>query len=159
MNRDGEARDEFALAAGSLRAIQTAISNWSFGERAQGNFQLKKTELLRESCEKLTARQRQGSYQSSPTVLLDQNRTAEAVAELSEIALAIDPDSAQAIYKLSRASSHHGSRRIQKRFAGPVRPAQGPEILSSDQAKAPRLKRSFPRIYRCRTGGGQFRPF
>src|SRR5258708_33733070 len=34
--------------------------------------------------------------------LLDQNRTAEAVAEL-RIALAIDPDSAQALYKLSRA--------------------------------------------------------
>jgi Tfp pilus assembly protein PilF len=50
--------------------------------------------------------------------LLDQNRTAEAVAEL-RIALAIDPDSVQAIYKLSRAlrtTDPDESKRLRAQF-------------------------------------------
>ena len=50
--------------------------------------------------------------------LLDQNRTAEAVAEL-RIALAIDPNSAQVIYKLSRAvqtTDPEESKRLRAQF-------------------------------------------
>ena len=99
MNRDGEARDEFALAARLAPGNPDCYFYWSFGERAQGNF-TKETELLRK-----VVKLQPGNVKAHIKLadsLLDQNRTAEAVAEL-RIALAIDPDSAQAIYKLSRA--------------------------------------------------------
>src|SRR6202008_1268957 len=50
--------------------------------------------------------------------LLDQNRTAEAVAELRS-ALAIDPNSAQALYKLSRVlhtTDPEESKRLRDQF-------------------------------------------
>jgi tetratricopeptide (TPR) repeat protein len=99
MNRDGEARDEFALAARLNPSNPDCYFYWSFGERAQGNF-TKETELLRKVVQLQPGNVK--AHIKLADSLLDQNRTAEAVAEL-RIALAIDPDSAQAIYKLSRA--------------------------------------------------------
>jgi len=99
MNQDREARDEFALAAQLAPGNPDCYFYWSFGERAQGNF-TKETELLRK-----VVKLQPGNVKAHIKLadsLLDQNRTAEAVAEL-RIAMAIDPDSAQAIYKLSRA--------------------------------------------------------
>jgi tetratricopeptide (TPR) repeat protein len=99
MNQDGEARDEFALAARLAPGNPDCYFYWSFGERAQGNF-TRETELLRK-----VVKLQPGNVKAHIKLadsLLHQNRSAEAVAEL-RIALAINPDSAQAIYKLSRA--------------------------------------------------------
>jgi tetratricopeptide (TPR) repeat protein len=98
MNQDREARDEFARAARLAPGNPDCYFYWSFGERAQGNF-TKETELLRK-----VVKLQPGNVKAHITLadsLLDQNQTAEAVAEL-RIAMAIDPDSAHAIYKLSR---------------------------------------------------------
>src|SRR4029077_6765792 len=97
MNQDREARDEFARAAPLAPGNPDCYFYWSFGERAQGNF-TKETELLRK-----VVKLQPGNVKAHITLadsLLDQNQTAEAVAEL-RIAMAIDPDSAHAIYKLS----------------------------------------------------------
>jgi len=99
MNQDREAREEFALAARLAPGNPDCYYYWSFGERAQGNF-TKETELLQK-----VVKLQPGNVKAHIKLadsLLDQNRTAEAVAEL-RIALGIAPDSAQAIYKLSRA--------------------------------------------------------
>ena len=99
MNQDGEARDEFALAARLDPGNPDCYFYWSFGERAQGNF-TKENELLRK-----VVKLQPGNVKAHIMLannLLYQNRTAEAVAEL-RIVLAIDPNSTQAIYKLSRA--------------------------------------------------------
>src|SRR5882762_5650869 len=99
LNRDGEARDEFALAARLAPGNPDCYFYWSFGERAQGNF-TKETELLRK-----VVKLQPGNVKAHIKLadsLLAQNQTAEAVAEL-QIAVTIDPNSAQAIYKLSRA--------------------------------------------------------
>ena len=115
MNRDGEARDEFALAARLAPSNPDCYFYWSFGERAQGNF-TKETELLRKVV-KLQPRNVKAHIKLADS-LLDQNRTAEAVAEL-RIALAIDPDSAQALYKLSRAlrtTDPDESKRLRAQF-------------------------------------------
>jgi tetratricopeptide (TPR) repeat protein len=115
MNRDGQARDEFALAARLAPGNPDCYFYWSFGERAQGNF-TKETELLRK-----VVKLQPGNVKAHIKLadsLLDQNRTAEAVAEL-RIALAIDPDSAQAIYKLSRAlrtTDPEESKRLRAQF-------------------------------------------
>ena len=99
MNRNREAGDEFALAARLAPGDPDCYFYWSFVERAQGNF-TKETELLRK-----VVKLQPGNVKAH-IMLADslqyQNRTAEAVAEL-RIALEIDPDSAQAIYELSRA--------------------------------------------------------
>jgi tetratricopeptide (TPR) repeat protein len=98
LNRDGEARDQFAVAARLDPGNPDCYYYWSFGERAQGNF-TKETELLRK-----VVKLQPGNVKAHSKLadsLLDQNRTAEAVAEL-RIALAIDPDSSPAVYKLSR---------------------------------------------------------
>jgi tetratricopeptide (TPR) repeat protein len=115
LNRDGEARDEFALAARLAPGNPDCYFYWSYGERAQGNF-TKETELLRKVV-KLQPRNVKAHIKLADS-LLHQNRTAEAVAEL-RIALAIDPDSAQAIYKLSRAlrtTNPDESKRLQAQF-------------------------------------------
>jgi tetratricopeptide (TPR) repeat protein len=115
MNRDGEARDEFARAARLAPGNPDCYFYWSFGERAQGNF-TKETELLRK-----VVMLQPGNVKAHIMLadsLLDQNQTAEAVDEL-RIALAIDPDSAQAIYKLSRAlrtTNPDESSRLRARF-------------------------------------------
>ena len=115
MNRDGEARDEFALAARLAPGNPDCYFYWSFGERAQGNF-TKETELLRK-----VVKLQPGNVKAHIKLadsLLDQNRTTEAVAE-HRIALAIDPDSAQAIYKLSRAlrtTDPDESKRLRAQF-------------------------------------------
>ena len=99
MNQDREARDEFALAARLAPGNPDCYFYWSSAERAQGNFP-KETELLLK-----VVKLQPGNIKAHIMLansLLHQNRTAEAVAEL-RIALAIDPNSAQALYKLSRA--------------------------------------------------------
>jgi len=99
MNQDREARNEFAHAARLAPDNPDCYFYWSFGERAQGNFN-KETELLRK-----VVKLQPGNVKAHIMLadsLLDRDQTAEAVAEL-RIALAIDPDSAHAIYKLSRA--------------------------------------------------------
>jgi len=99
MNQDREAREEFALAAKLAPRNPDCYFYWSFGERAQGNFP-KETELLRKVV-KLQPRNVKAHIKLASS-LLHQSRTAEAVAEL-RIALAIDTNSAQATYMLSRA--------------------------------------------------------
>ncbi len=101
MKRDREAGDEFALAARFAPGNPDCYFYWSFAERAQGNF-TKEAELLQKAV-KLEPRDVKAHIMLANS-LLNQNRTAEAVAEL-RTALAIDPNSAQAIYKLSRALS------------------------------------------------------
>jgi len=99
MNQDREARDEFALAARLAPGNPDCYFYWSLGERAQRNF-TKETELLRKVVKLQPSNVK--AYIKLADSLLHQNRTAEAVAGL-RIALAIDPNSAQALYKLSRA--------------------------------------------------------
>ena len=99
MQHDREAEGEFALAARLGPDNPDCYFYWSFVEQAQGNF-TKQAELLRK-----VVKLEPGNVQAHnmlASCLLDQNQTAEAVAEL-RIALAIDPNSAQAVYKLSRA--------------------------------------------------------
>ncbi len=113
--RDREARDEFALAARLAPGNPDCYFYWSFFERAQGNI-TKEAELLQK-----VVRLEPGNLKAHTMLadsLLDQNRTAEAVAEL-RIALAIDPNSAPAIYKLSRAllaSDPEESKRLRGQF-------------------------------------------
>ncbi len=115
MNRDGEARDEFALAARLASGNPDCYFYWSSAERAQGNFP-KETELLLK-----VVKLQPGNIKAHIMLansLLHQNRTAEAVAEL-RIALAIDPNSAQALYKLSRAlhtTDPEESKRLSDQF-------------------------------------------
>lgn len=114
-NQDGEARDEFALAARLAPGNPDCYFYWSVGERAHGNF-TRETELLRK-----VVKLQPGNVKAHIKLadsLLHQNRTAEAVAEL-RIALAINPDSAQAIYKLSRAlrtTDPEESKRLSDQF-------------------------------------------
>jgi tetratricopeptide (TPR) repeat protein len=99
MKQDREADDEFASAARLAPSNPDCYFYWSLAERAEGNF-TKEAELLQK-----VVKLEPGNVKAHIRLannLLDQNRTAEAVAEL-RIALAIDPNSAQAIYKLSRA--------------------------------------------------------
>ena len=115
MSQDREARDEFALAAHLAPRNPDCYFYWSFGERAQGNF-TKETELLRKVV-KLQPRNLRAHIMLANS-LLHQNRTAEAVAEL-RTALAIDPNSAQATYKLSRAlhtSDPEESKKLNDQF-------------------------------------------
>jgi len=115
MNRDGEAHDEFALAARLAPGNPDSYFYWSLGERAQGNF-TRETELLRK-----VVKLQPGNVKAHIKLgdsLLHQNLTAEAVAEF-RIALAIDPDSTQAIYKLSRAlhtTDPEESKRLSDQF-------------------------------------------
>jgi tetratricopeptide (TPR) repeat protein len=99
MKRDREAGDEFAFAAQLAPGNPDCYFYWSLAERAQGNL-AKETELLQKVVKLDPANIK--AHIRLANSLLDQNRTAEAVAEL-RIALAIDPNSAQALYKLSRA--------------------------------------------------------
>jgi tetratricopeptide (TPR) repeat protein len=112
---DREAGGEFALAARLAPGNPDCYFYWSFAERAQGNF-TKETELLQK-----VVKLEPGNVKAHIMLannLLDQNRTAEAVADL-RIALAIDPNSAQAIYKLSRAllnTDPEESKRLRGQF-------------------------------------------
>jgi tetratricopeptide (TPR) repeat protein len=99
MKQDREAGDEFAFAARLAPDNPDCYFYWSIAERAQGNF-TKENELLRK-VEKLQPSNVKAHIMLANN-LLYQDRSAEAVAEL-RIALAIDPNSTQAIYKLSRA--------------------------------------------------------
>jgi len=99
MKEDREAGNEFAFAGRLAPANPDCYFYWSFAERAQGNF-TRETALLRK-----VVKLQPGNVKAHimlASSLLDQNRTAEAVTEL-RAALAIDPNSTQAIYKLSRA--------------------------------------------------------
>ena len=99
MKQDREAEDEFVSAARLAPGNPDCYFYWSFAERAQGNF-TKESELLQKVV-KLAPGNIKAHIRFANN-LLDEDRTAEAVAEL-RIALAIDPNSAQALYKLSRA--------------------------------------------------------
>jgi len=99
MKQDREAGEEFALAARLAPGNPDCYFYWSFAEREQGNF-TKETELLQKVVELEPGNVK--AHIMLANSLLDQNRTGEAVAEL-RAALAIDPNSAKAIYKLSRA--------------------------------------------------------
>jgi tetratricopeptide (TPR) repeat protein len=130
LNRDGEAGHEFALAARLAPGNPDCYYYWSFEERTQGNF-TKETELLRK-----VVKLQPGNVKAHIKLadsLLHQNRTAEAVAEL-RIALAIDPNSGQTLYKLSRAlhvTDPEESKRLSDQF---LRLKAQNSIL--DQAKA-----------------------
>jgi tetratricopeptide (TPR) repeat protein len=115
LNRDREAHDEFALAARLAPNNPDCYFYWSYAERAQDHL-ANGTELLRK-----VVKLQPGNVKAHLMLadsLLDQNRTAEAIAEL-RVALAADPDSAQAIYKLSRAlykTDPAESKRLRDRF-------------------------------------------
>jgi tetratricopeptide (TPR) repeat protein len=98
MKEDREDGDEFALAARLAPVNPDCYFYWSLAERAQGNF-TKENELLQK-----VVKLQPGNVKAHIMLannLLYQDRTAEAAAEL-RIVLAIDPNSTQAIYKLSR---------------------------------------------------------
>jgi tetratricopeptide (TPR) repeat protein len=115
MNQDREAGSEFALAARLAPSNPDCYFYWALGERAQGNF-TKETELLRK-----VVKLQPGNLKAHIMLadsLVYQNRTDEAVAEL-RIALAINPDSEQAIYKLSRVlrtTDPEESKRLRAQF-------------------------------------------
>lgn len=115
LKQDGEAGVEFALAAQLAPGNPDCYFYWSFAERAQGNF-AKETELLRK-----VVKLQPGNVKTHIKLadsLLHQRRTAEAVAEL-RIALAMEPNSAQALYKLSRAlhtTDPEESKRLSDQF-------------------------------------------
>ena len=99
MKRDQEAGDEFISAARLAPNDPDCYFYWSLAEKAQGNF-TKEEELLQKVV-KLEPRNVK-AHIALANDLLDQDRTAEAVTEL-RIALAVDGNSAQALYKLSQA--------------------------------------------------------
>lgn len=115
MKQDREADGEFAFAARLAPGNPDCYFYWAFAERAQGNFS-KEAELLQK-----VVKLEPGNIKAHimlANILLDQNRTAEAVAEL-RLALAIDPNSAPAIYKLSRAlhnTDPEESKRLRAQF-------------------------------------------
>ena len=99
MKQDREAGSEFASAARLAPSNPDCYFYWSFAEQTQGNF-AREAELLQK-----VVKLEPGNVKAHIRLannLLDQNRTTEAVAEL-RIALTIDPNSAKALYKLSRA--------------------------------------------------------
>ena len=115
MRQEREADGEFALAAQLSPGNPDCYFYWSIAEEAQGDL-TKQTELLQK-----VVKLEPGNVKAHIMLansLLDQNRTAEAVAEL-RIALAIDPNSAQALYKLSRAlltTDPEESKRLRGQF-------------------------------------------
>jgi tetratricopeptide (TPR) repeat protein len=115
LKQDREAGDEFALAVRLAPGNPDGYFYWSFAERAQGNF-TKEAELLQK-----VVKLESGNVKAHIMLansLQNQNRTAEAVAEL-RVALAIDPNSTQAIYKLSRVlltTNPDESKRLRDRF-------------------------------------------
>jgi tetratricopeptide (TPR) repeat protein len=115
MKQDREAVDEFALAARLAPGNPDCYFYWSLAEQAQGDF-AREAELLRK-----VVKLEPGNVKAHlmlANCLLNQNRTAEAVAEL-RIALAIDPNSPQAIYKLSRVlltTDPEESERLRSQF-------------------------------------------
>lgn len=115
MKKDREARDEFAVAVRLAPGDPDTYFFWSITERTQGDF-TQETELLRKVV-KMQSRN-VNAHIMLATSLLDQNRTAEAVSEL-RVALAIDPNSEKAIYKLSRAlypTNPEESKRLREHF-------------------------------------------
>jgi tetratricopeptide (TPR) repeat protein len=99
MEQDRASENEFASATRLAPGNSDCYFYWSLAERVQGNL-TKEIELL----QKVVNLQPNNvkAHIELANSLLDQDRTAEAVAEL-RVALAIDPNSPQAIYKLSRA--------------------------------------------------------
>ena len=98
LKQDREAENEFALATKLAPTNPDCYFYWSLAELALGN-STKETEMLRK-----VVKLRPGDLNAHiklANVLLDQDRTSEALAEL-RIALTIDPNSPQALYKLSR---------------------------------------------------------
>jgi Tfp pilus assembly protein PilF len=115
LKQDQKAEDEFVAAAELAPGNPDCYYYWSFAERAQGNF-TKEAELLRKVVKLEPSNET--AHLRLASNLLDENLTAEAVAEL-RIALAIDPNSAQATYSLSRAlhnSDPEESKRLRAQF-------------------------------------------
>jgi tetratricopeptide (TPR) repeat protein len=115
MKQDREAGDQFASAARLAPGNPDCYFYWSFAEQAQGNF-TKEAELLQKVV-KLEPGNLKAHLMLADS-LLYQNRRAEAAAEL-RIALAIDPNSTQAIYELSRAllkTDPEESKRLRAQF-------------------------------------------
>jgi tetratricopeptide (TPR) repeat protein len=115
LKRDREANDEFVSAVRLAPGNPDCYFYWSLAERAQGNLAIA-TELLRKVV-KLQPRNVRAHIMLANN-LLDQNQTAEAVAELRS-ALAIDPNSAQALYKLSHVlhtTDPEESKRLRGQF-------------------------------------------
>ena len=116
MKQDQKADDEFSLAARLAPDNPDCYFYSSLAERAQGNL-TQEAELLQK-----VVKLEPGNLKARlllATNLLDQNRTAEAVAEL-RMALAIYPNSTQTIYKLSRAlhtTEPEESKRLLAQFA------------------------------------------
>jgi len=115
MKQDRAAEDEFVSAARLSPDNPDCFFYWSYAEQAQGNF-TKEAELLQK-----VVKLEPGNVKAHLRLandLLDQNRTTEAVAELRS-ALAIDPNSAQALYNLSRAlhsTDPEESKRVRAQF-------------------------------------------
>lgn len=99
MKQDREAGGEFASAVRLAPNNPDCYFYWSLAEQAQGNF-TKEEELLQKVV-KLDSTDVKAHIRLANN-LLYQNRTAEAIVEL-RAALAIDPNSTQVLYKLSRA--------------------------------------------------------
>jgi tetratricopeptide (TPR) repeat protein len=99
LKQDGAADDEFLYATRLAPGNPACYFYWAFAEQAQGNIP-KETDLLQKVVNLEPGNVK--AHLMLANSLLDQNRTAEAVAELRTV-LAIDPSSPQALYKLSRA--------------------------------------------------------
>jgi tetratricopeptide (TPR) repeat protein len=99
MKQDREAGEEFALAARLAPGNPDCYFYWAFAERAQGNIS-KESELLQKVVKLQPGNVK--AHMMLASSLLYQNRTAEGIAEL-RIVMVISPNSAEAIYKLSRA--------------------------------------------------------
>jgi tetratricopeptide (TPR) repeat protein len=115
MKREQEARAEFAIACRLAPNDPDGFFYWSFVERAAGNF-AKETALLQEVV-KLQPDNAKALVLLGSS-LLEQSRTAEAVDALRH-ALAINPNSTEATYMLSRAllrSDPQESKRLREEF-------------------------------------------
>lgn len=115
LKQDRDAEGEFALATKLAPSNPDCYFYWSQAELALGN-STKEMEMLQK-----VVKLQHGNLKAHiklADVLLDQNRTTEAVAEL-RTALTIDPNSPQALYKLSRvlhASDPEGAAQLRSRF-------------------------------------------
>jgi tetratricopeptide (TPR) repeat protein len=99
MKQNREAGDEFASAVRFAPGNPDCYFYWAFAERAKGNVS-KESELLQKVVKLQPGNVK--AHMMLASGLLEQDRTAEGIAEL-RIVLAISPNSAEAIYKLSRA--------------------------------------------------------
>jgi tetratricopeptide (TPR) repeat protein len=110
LNQDREAGDEFALAARLAPHNPDCYFYWSYHEQALGNL-AKAAELLQKVVKLEPGKIK--AHIMLANIFLDQSRMNEAVAEL-RLALVIDPNSASALYKLSRCLHTNDPEESQK---------------------------------------------